>query len=148
MAGITSEERRATSTPEVDERRRRNREAQAKWRAAHLDTHRERSEAWRVANLEKKNAIVRRYKQRKREAAGRATPRQLRARAEVHDHRCYLCGRDCRAAYEMDHVKPLTAGGSNWPANRRPICKVCNARKGARWEGVTTITALRAEVTQ
>jgi 5-methylcytosine-specific restriction endonuclease McrA len=22
----------------------------------------------------------------------------------------------------MDHVKPLAQGGSNWPANLRPIC--------------------------
>jgi hypothetical protein len=41
-----------------------------------------------------------------------------------------MCG---NLADHMDHVKPLAAGGSQWPSNQRPACWPCNFRKGARW---------------
>jgi HNH endonuclease len=42
--------------------------------------------------------------------------------------RCWMCGGQATAT---DHVKALVCGGSNWPANLRPICQPCNSRKGA-----------------
>lgn len=66
-------------------------------------------------------------------AQGTASARAIRWRAEMWGNRCWRCG----GPYEsIDHVKPLARGGSNWAANLRPICKRCNAKKGAIWPNI------------
>lgn len=57
------------------------------------------------------------------------TAEQAQARAVVYGNRCWLCGNPMQG---MDHVIPLTRGGSDWPSNLRPICKPCNSRKSNR----------------
>lgn len=61
---------------------------------------------------------------------GVCTPSQLVARINYYGNRCWICG---VPADQTDHVKPLSAGGSNWPSNLRPACASCNARKAAAW---------------
>jgi len=70
-------------------------------------------------------------RERARRAPGRATPAQIEARVEFYGRRCWICKVGPYAA--LDHVKPLSKGGSNWPANLRPACTPCNSRKGSRW---------------
>lgn len=68
-------------------------------------------------------------------ALGDVTAEQLAARIAYYGWRCWMC----RAPWTcIDHVKPLAAGGSNWPANLRPACRSCNARKQHRWPFDTT----------
>ncbi len=43
---------------------------------------------------------------------------------------CAACGRVGKL--EVDHVVPLSVGGSNTIDNLQPLCKPCNARKGAQ----------------
>jgi hypothetical protein len=44
--------------------------------------------------------------------------------------RCYICG---GPADEIDHVVPLCMGGTNDPANLKPICRdPCHLSKSAR----------------
>ena len=63
-------------------------------------------------------------------ALGDVTAEQLQARIDYYGGRCWMC----RAPWTcIDHVKPLSAGGCNWPANLRPACTPCNARKHNRW---------------
>jgi hypothetical protein len=61
-------------------------------------------------------------------AAGTHTTSDLQARWAMWGDRCWMCGDQAKAT---DHVKALSRGGSNWPANLRPICQPCNSRKGA-----------------
>lgn len=69
-------------------------------------------------------------------ASGVVTAEQLNARVAYYGHRCWMCGAPWTC---IDHVKPLAAGGSNWPANLRPACQSCNARKSANWFGVARL---------
>ena len=48
---------------------------------------------------------------------------QLWWRIKYYDYLCWICGKDYE---EIDHVIPVSKGGTNWPANLRPICKKCN----------------------
>jgi len=79
---------------------------------------------------------VRRYEHRKRAAEGRYTEEQWQARLDLYGHRCYLCGCDwdvlLRDEKHIDHVIPLSKGGTNWPANLRPACGTCNRGKSAK----------------
>jgi 5-methylcytosine-specific restriction endonuclease McrA len=135
-----------TSLLEIIEKREqdreRNREAQRRFRERHPELARENSRRWEQLNPDKKYAASRNYVKRKAAAPGRATAEQLRARAEVYDFRCYLCGVEVGPNPIMDHVKPLVKGGSNWPANRRPVCRSCNSRKGQWWDGPECIAHL------
>jgi 5-methylcytosine-specific restriction endonuclease McrA len=45
-------------------------------------------------------------------------------------HACAYCGKVLERL-EMDHVKPLSKGGTHTAANIVPSCRTCNAKKGA-----------------
>jgi len=102
----------------------------AKWRAAHPEKMAATAAKWRAANPKKVVAYSARHRARKSGAAGTVTAEQIAARWEVYGETCYICGGQAEAT---DHVKPLAAGGTNWPANLRPICGRCNSRKKATW---------------
>ncbi|MFW6202563.1 MAG: HNH endonuclease [Gemmatimonadota bacterium] len=89
----------------------------------------DRYRRWREENPEKARAKVRRRRALRANAEGECTPEQLQARIEYYGGRCYVCSGPYE---EIDHVIPLSEGGSEWPANLRPICRHCNASKGAR----------------
>jgi len=66
------------------------------------------------------------YKQRRRNAPGKLTATKLLARIAFYSNLCWFCK---KPATEIDHVIPITRGGSNWPSNLRPACRSCNSRK-------------------
>ena len=102
---------------------------QPAWIAAHPEKRLEYERRYIEKNRAKVNAKVKRRSHRKRTAQGTWTEEQWEARLALYGWRCYLCG----APWEhMDHVIPVALGGTNWPANLRPICASCNSRKGAK----------------
>ena len=58
----------------------------------------------------------------------------LRADYLRHHPLCVSCEAKGRvtAAREVDHIKPLAAGGSNAADNLQALCKPCHSRKTAR----------------
>lgn len=72
----------------------------------------------------------------RRTTAGYYTEEQLQARIDFYGRRCYLCGCDWDVLplgqKTIDHVIPLSKGGTNWPANLRPACGSCNSKKWAK----------------
>jgi len=70
--------------------------------------------------------------------AGRKLQQRRQIALTIYGTNCYLCGHPLRFdvphnnphAYELDHVIPLTAGGTDTIDNWRPTHRVCNARKG------------------
>lgn len=82
------------------------------------------------------------YNQKRRVRVARGyvydyAPEQIAARMAYFGHKCWMCGDPATA---LDHVKPVSKGGSDCPANFRPACKSCNSRKGARWYGVQNLS--------
>jgi hypothetical protein len=56
------------------------------------------------------------------------------------DHqRCTVCGRAANihtgVSLEIDHILPVSKGGSDDPSNLRTLCKDCNRGKGAKCDG-------------
>lgn len=52
--------------------------------------------------------------------------------------KCWMCG----GKYEsIDHVKPLSKGGSHFLSNLRPACSSCNSKKRSKWTGVKNINS-------
>ena len=73
------------------------------------------------------------HRRRALNSEGHYTETQLQARIDFYGRRCYLCGCDWDALSSfdktIDHVIPLSRGGTNWPANLRPACRSCNSSK-------------------
>ena len=95
----------------------------------------EKSKEWYANNLEAGRAIKRKSEY-KRRAAKRATQvanisnAQILEKVKYYGNKCWVCrGPWC----EIDHVKPLSKGGSHILANLRPICRHCNSSKAANW---------------
>lgn len=61
---------------------------------------------------------------------GAASVEDIEARLAFYGFHCAYCG--IGKAECLDHVIPLSRGGSNWPANLRPACKSCNSEKRNR----------------
>ncbi len=103
---------------------------QAKYSAENVDKLSVYKVKYSVEHPEMMRAGRNRYRARKANAEGDASAEQISARWELYGSMCYICG---SVAEETDHVKPLLVGGSNWPANLRPICKRCNKVKLGSW---------------
>lgn len=107
------------------------------------------TERWRKANAEKmreyQQAYLDRYPERRKmsiityglnrrsrleENGGSASSEQVDQRWDYYGRRCWVCGDD---ADSTDHVKPVSKGGTGWPANLRPICRSCNSVKSNTW---------------
>jgi rubredoxin len=50
------------------------------------------------------------------------------------DYRCQMCGVTAKdgATLEIDHIHPVSKGGTNDPDNLQVLCRDCNAGKGAQ----------------
>lgn len=93
---------------------------------------------WRENNRDKVRLQNQTRRSRRHNAAGLCTLEQLRARIDFYGGKCAYCRINLYS--DIDHVIPLSKGGSNWPANLRPSCQTCNSSKNDKdlksWLGV------------
>lgn len=149
---IRSREWRAANTERAAENAR-------KYYVANRTRHAELMRAWYVANKEQANQRGRSYyatnralirqrmrarraaypekvkadKQRRRalesNAEGMHTADDIKARYERQKGRCYWCNVKVGNNYHVDHVVPLSRGGTNWADNIVIACPTCNLSK-------------------
>ena len=110
--------------PEVRERRR-----QRNTDPAQLQRQRERRRAsdrrWRTARPEAEKA-----QQARRRAAGRVTAADVQAVNATSDGLCAYCLKP--GANSLDHVLPISRGGTNATGNLTMACQSCNSAKRDR----------------
>jgi 5-methylcytosine-specific restriction endonuclease McrA len=101
-----------------------------KWREANRDKAKAATEDWMARNPEKVRANVRRRRARKNGAVDHCTAEEITAlRAKV-GHKCAWCGKIGKTT--VDHIKPLSKGGSDSIRNIQFLCRPCNSMKGAK----------------
>lgn len=71
------------------------------------------------------------YARRKMNAPGRFTTADLAAQFNAQGGLCFYCVTPL-ASMQIEHIVPLSRGGSNWPENIACACADCNLRKGAK----------------
>lgn len=128
----------------------RIRESDRIHRAANAQIHRDRDTAWRNANIDAVREADRlRYlntdrdqlrkhrrdrKARQRNAPGSHTLAEIKAMLVAQKFRCAACPADIRSnkTRHLDHIQPLSKGGSQDLENLQWLCIPCNLNKAAK----------------
>lgn len=104
----------------------------------------ERVVNWQSSNQDKVKGYKREWKQRNPDAVtahkntrraaalkgGKYTAKEWRDLCDFYGNVCLSCGTD--KGITVDHVKPLSIGGTNTIDNLQPLCGSCNYRKGKK----------------
>jgi 5-methylcytosine-specific restriction endonuclease McrA len=112
--------------------RARRRRTMSSYYQAHRSQARARMKTWHKAHPESKRADCHNRRARLKKAPGRHTRHDVLALKLKQRNRCANCNRSLKPGYHVDHIIPITKGGSNWPSNLQLLCPRCNLRKGNR----------------
>jgi 5-methylcytosine-specific restriction endonuclease McrA len=110
--------------------RDKNPDYHAEYRVEYADRQRELGAKWVREHPEHVRANNHRRLARLRGAEGVFTPADTDAIRERQQDRCAACGDPLCGGGEIDHIVPLSRGGSNWPSNLQWLCRFCNRSKG------------------
>lgn len=103
-----------------------------KHRAANIEAARERTKRWHHTNRDASRALVIARRAVKKGAEGRYTSADIDALLISQQNQC-LCGASFSLTrHTIDHIVPLSRGGSNWPSNLQLLCMPCNDSKGTK----------------
>jgi 5-methylcytosine-specific restriction endonuclease McrA len=104
--------------------------------AAHKERHPNKvkagNDARRKSNPDSFRDSAKLYRDRQRAAEGSHTAADIRRIHAEQGGKCACCGTPLSYDYHVDHIMPLTLGGSNWPDNLQALCEFCNISKNAK----------------
>lgn len=98
----------------------------------------------RTLRYQRNHPEVRSYHDRKKtakrnNAEGTYTKTDIELLYRTQKAKCWHCGISIADKYHIDHLIPLSRGGTNWPNNLVLACPKCNMSKGSKltheWNG-------------
>jgi hypothetical protein len=119
--------------------RRRKLEYLRKWRDANRDVIIKHNRTWRLNNSFHSSVLDSRKRAARRNAKGTFDHRDISRIWHWQHGNCFWCGVKCGSSpsdtstYHIDHITPVSKGGSNWPRNLCIACPPCNISKGDKY---------------
>lgn len=106
-------------------------EYRKRYRAKFPEKHAKDAVEYRKRHIPEVRALSRNYKAKMRAAEGHHSGEDIEAMLSDQDGRCKACDGDLsNLGFHVDHIQPLSKGGSNWPSNLQLLCPACNLSKG------------------
>jgi len=90
------------------------------------------STLYRKNNPEKRKAAVQNCMANRKMAEGRYVAADVIRILKGQKMKCAACSVCLKKGYHMDHIFPLSKGGTNWPDNLQALCAACNLSKSAK----------------
>lgn len=126
----------------MKKRHRQRPDVKAKRRAYKIATvaHNREWERQRYANNPEVRAKQKAKAHRRRMVEGEITASMLHEAYDSQEGRCFYCGITLYFDWHLDHMQPISRGGTNEQSNLACACPFCNLSKGsktiAEWESV------------
>lgn len=142
----TIEERKQKSKAYRERNKEKISKNSTKWRLANPERYLNNQRNWRKQNPGKSVAYVQAYNKRHPEMVtkssrkrreifkgieGTFTLEEWTSICDRHENKCLWCGKSS-IKLTIDHVIPISKGGSNYASNLQPLCARCNAKKNNR----------------
>lgn len=102
------------------------------WKSANRERIQQRRRVLLAKNPEKYRAQVNKRRALKIAAEGFYTGEDVQSQMARQKNRCYWCNVKLSQKYHVDHIVPLSRGGTNWPENLVIACVHCNEARGAK----------------
>lgn len=118
--------RRYAENPEA------HRERRSRYYARNKDSCLASASKYKAQNKDRISAYSRNRRAKIRNADGSHTAYDVRALLEKQNNCCAICSCSIRNGHHVDHIKPLSAGGSNDKYNLQILCQKCNLSKNSR----------------
>jgi 5-methylcytosine-specific restriction endonuclease McrA len=104
------------------------RESRARYCAQHPEEVRQKNREFYRRNPAKYLAKEQRRRTKKSNAGGAYTAEEWNALLDLYGHCCLWCGRS-DVKLTVDHIVPVSLGGTSNIDNIQPLCRSCNSRK-------------------
>jgi 5-methylcytosine-specific restriction endonuclease McrA len=102
------------------------------WISRHPEKYAEYTGRWRKLNPDAAKAVTQAYRARRMAAEGRYTAEDVQAIHVMQKGKCAYCKSRLGTSYDVDHITPLSRGGSNLRSNLQLTCRSCNAHKRSK----------------
>jgi 5-methylcytosine-specific restriction endonuclease McrA len=88
---------------------------------------------WRKENPDAARNLWRNSRALRRGADGKHTKEDVSRMLVRQNHKCNACKISLTdTGFHVDHITPVSKGGSNWPWNLQILCPTCNTSKNAK----------------
>lgn len=91
-----------------------------------------RANRWIKEHKQRHRAFLRTSRSKRKGARGRHTAADISDILRMQRGRCAYCRAKLAASYNVDHITPLSRGGSNDRQNLQMLCVPCNSHKAAK----------------
>lgn len=126
LAGMKAYRASEKGRANAEKTRAQRRASSRRYYAAHTEKLNAAGKVWREKNGDKLAEYVTKRRAMRKHAPGHHTAADRLAVLNEYHHLCVYCN---GTATTLDHVIPLTRGGSNGRDNLAPACLSCNSRK-------------------
>jgi 5-methylcytosine-specific restriction endonuclease McrA len=109
----------------VEAERQRDRERYAR----NPIPHRQKSRQYAIDNPEVAATHARNRRARIKQSEGEHTKDEIEDLRIRQKHKCASCGTSTKKSYDVDHIIPISKGGSNSISNLQILCPTCNRQK-------------------